>query len=54
MFGNLEDEKRRILKEIEDLDVKDGVSDLLEGEKLRRMELVSQQRLVREKAGIPV
>ncbi|XP_068486483.1 uncharacterized protein [Phaseolus vulgaris] len=49
VFGNLEDEKRKILKEIEDLDVKDGVSDLLEGEKLRRLELVSQQKLVEKK-----
>ena len=49
VFGNLEDEKRRILKEIEDIDVKDGVSDLVEGEKLRRLELVSQQKLVEKK-----
>jgi len=49
VFGNLEDEKRRILKEIELLDVKDGVSDLVEGEKLRRLELVGQQKLVEKK-----
>jgi len=37
------------MKEVEELDVKDNLCDLLEGEKLRRMELVSQQRLLEKK-----
>jgi len=49
VFGNLEDNKRKIMKEIDNLDVKDGLCDLMEDEKLRRMELVSQQRLVEKK-----
>ncbi|XP_068504553.1 uncharacterized protein [Phaseolus vulgaris] len=49
VFGNLEENKRKIMKEIDNLDVKDDLCDLMENEKLRRMELVSQQRLVEKK-----
>jgi len=46
VFGDLEENKRMIMKEIEKLDVKDANCDLLEGENLRRLELLSQQQLL--------
>ena len=49
VFGNLEENKRMIMKEIEKLDVKDTNCDLLEDEKLRRMEFFSQQGLLEKK-----
>jgi len=52
VFGNLEDNRRKIMKEIEKLDTKDANCDLLEGENMRRLELLSQQleSLNRQKA----
>ena len=42
VFGNLEENKHMIMREIEKLDAKDANSDLLEDENLRRLELLSQ------------
>lgn len=49
VFGNLEDNRRKIMKEIEKLDIKDANCDLSEGENMRRLELLSQQKLVEKK-----
>ena len=49
VFGNLEESKRRIMMEIEKLDVKDADCDLMEGENLRRLELLSQRKLIEKK-----
>jgi len=49
MFGNLENNKRKIMKEIDHLDAKDALCDLMEEDKLRRLELVCQQRVVEKK-----
>ncbi|XP_068501097.1 uncharacterized protein [Phaseolus vulgaris] len=49
VFGNLEENKRMITREIEMLDTKDANNDLLEGENLRRLELLSKQKLVEKK-----
>ncbi|XP_068504066.1 uncharacterized protein [Phaseolus vulgaris] len=49
VFGNLEESKSRITMEIEKLDVKDVECDLMEGENLRRLELLSQRKLLEKK-----
>jgi len=49
VFEILEENKRLILKEIEKLDIKDANCDLAENEKLRRMDILSQQGLVEKK-----
>jgi len=49
VFGNIEECKREIMMEIENLDVKDAECDLLEGEKLRRWELLSQKKSLDKK-----
>ena len=41
MFGNLDNTKRRILQELEDLDCQDCNGGLGESERLKRMELAS-------------
>jgi len=46
VFGCLETNKTRILKEIEELDICDTNNDLEEPDKLRRYELVSQLRMI--------
>jgi len=49
VFGCLDTNKKRIVKEIEDLDVQDNNIDLGETAKLRRMELFSQLRVIDKK-----
>jgi len=49
VFGNLEESKHRIIMEIEKLDVRDAECDLLEDENLRRLELISQRKVVEKK-----
>jgi len=49
VFGNLEESKRRIVMEIEKLDVRDVECDLLEDENLIRLELLSQRKVVEKK-----
>ena len=49
VFGILEEKKRLISREIEQLDIKDANYDLVENEKLRRMDLFSQKGLVEKK-----
>jgi len=49
VFGNMDLNKRMILKEIEELDVKDNDIDLEENDKLRRLELISQLRVLDKK-----
>jgi len=50
VFGCLETNKTRILKEIEELDCCDANNDLEEPAKLRRYELVSQLRMIDKKS----
>ena len=49
MFGCLQSKQKGILKEIEDLDVKDDNENLEENDRLRRMELLSQLRMIDNK-----
>jgi len=49
VFGSMEENKKRIVKEIEHLDVKDANNDLEESDKLRRLELFSQLRMLDKK-----
>ena len=49
VFGCLQTSQRQILKEIENLDTKDDNEDLEEHDRLKRMELLSQLRLVDSK-----
>ena len=49
MFGCLQSKQKGILKEIEDLDMKDDNEDLEENDRLRRMELLSQLRMIDNK-----
>ncbi|XP_068504284.1 uncharacterized protein [Phaseolus vulgaris] len=46
VFGSMEENKKRIVKEIEHLDIKDANNDLEESDKLRRLELLSQLRML--------
>ena len=46
MFGCLDTNKKRILKEIEDLDIKDDNNLLDDNAKLRRLDLISQLKMI--------
>ena len=49
VFGILDTNKKKILKDIEDLDNRDDCSELSGSEKLKRMELINQLRVVNKK-----
>jgi len=49
VFGNLDTTKKKILKVIEKLDIQDASSDLSKGDKLKRMDLISQLRVTNKK-----
>jgi len=49
VFGHMETEKKRILKEIEDLDVLDDADRLEDHDRMKRLDLIGQVRLVNKK-----
>jgi len=49
VFGCLESSKKRLLKNNEDLDIKDNLCDLDNEAKLKRMEIFSQLRVIDNK-----
>jgi len=49
VFGCLDSKKKQILRDIEDLDVKDDNNDLEVNGQLRRMDLFSQLRMIDKK-----